>query len=112
MIQHEAHANEPIMLVRKETSPEDVPACIVAKGILTATGGKPAMRRSWPEDGASPASSAATPSEIDEDNDRITINGRVVKAGEYLTINGTNGDVMIGQVADRRSRRCRANSPP
>ena len=28
----------------------------------------------------------------------ITIAGKVIKAGEYLTINGTNGDVMLGQV--------------
>ena len=37
---HEAHPNDPILLVRKETSPEDVAGMHLAKGILTATGGK------------------------------------------------------------------------
>ena len=59
---HEEHPGEPMLLVRKETSPEDVAGMHLAEGILTATGGKASHAAVVREAGASPASSAATPS--------------------------------------------------
>ena len=94
----EEHPNEPIMLVRKETSPEDVAGMHLAKGILTAPAARPATRRSSPAAGASPASSAARRSRSTRRPAQITIAGQTVKAGDFLTINGTTGDVMIGKV--------------
>ena len=55
----EKHPNDPILLVRKETSPEDVAGMHLAKGILTAPAARRATRPSSPAAGASPASSAA-----------------------------------------------------
>ena len=98
-----AHPNEPILLVRKETSPEDVAGMHLAKGILTATGGKAShaavVARGW----GKPCVVGCDAIKIDEAG-QVTIAGQVVKAGDYLTINGTTGDVMIGQVADGRPR--------
>ena len=95
----EEHPSVPIMLVRKETSPEDVAGMHLAKGILTATGGKAShaavVARGW----GKPCVVGCDAVTIDEKAGRITIAGHVVKAGDFLTINGTTGDVMIGKVA-------------
>ena len=95
---HEKHPEDPILLVRKETSPEDVAGMHLAKGILTATGGKAShaavVARGW----GKPCVVGCDAIAIDEMKGQITINGHVVKVGDYLTIDGTTGDVMIGQV--------------
>jgi len=97
-----AHAakypNDPIMLVRKETSPEDVAGMHLAKGILTSTGGKAShaavVARGW----GKPCVVGCEAVKIDEATQTVTIAGHVVKAHDFITINGTTGDVMIGKV--------------
>ncbi|WP_337175206.1 pyruvate, phosphate dikinase [Paludisphaera sp.] len=95
---HEANPGVPIMLVRRETSPEDVAGMHVANGILTSTGGKAShaavVARGWGKPCVVGCESVA----IDEKGGKITIGETVVKVGDYLTINGTTGDVMVGQV--------------
>jgi pyruvate,orthophosphate dikinase len=95
---HKQHPNDPILLVRKETSPEDVAGMHIAKGILTSTGGKAShaavVARGW----GKPCVVGCEAVKIDEKNQTITIAGQTVKAGEFVTINGTTGDVMIGKV--------------
>jgi pyruvate,orthophosphate dikinase len=95
---HSAHPSDPILLVRKETSPEDVAGMHLARGILTATGGKAShaavVARGW----GKPCVVGCDAVRIDEKAGQITINGKTVKAGDYLTVDGTTGDVMIGQV--------------
>jgi pyruvate,orthophosphate dikinase len=94
----EKHPNDPILLVRKETSPEDVAGMHLAKGILTSTGGKAShaavVARGW----GKPCIVGCEAVKIDEKNQTIMIAGQSVKAGDFVTINGTTGDVMIGQV--------------
>jgi pyruvate, orthophosphate dikinase len=95
---HEAHANDPIMLVRKETSPEDVAGMHLAKGILTATGGKAShaavVARGW----GKPCVVGCDAVHIDEMAGQITIDNKIVRVGDFVTIDGTTGDVMIGRV--------------
>jgi pyruvate, orthophosphate dikinase len=98
-VEHAAkHPNDPIMLVRKETSPEDVAGMHLAKGILTSTGGKAShaavVARGW----GKPCVVGCEAVKIDEKAQTVTIGTNVVKAGDFLTINGTTGDVMIGKV--------------
>ena len=99
------------MLVRKETSPEDVAGMHLAKGILTATGGKAShaavVARGW----GKPCVVGCEAIQIDEKAGPITISGKIVKVGDFLTINGTTGDVMIGQVPTVDARRSPATSP-
>jgi pyruvate, orthophosphate dikinase len=94
----EKHPNDPILLVRKETSPEDVAGMHLAKGILTSTGGKAShaavVARGW----GKPCVVGCEAIKIDEGRGQITVAGQTVKVGEFVTINGTTGDVMIGQV--------------
>jgi len=95
---HQEHPGDPILLVRKETSPEDVAGMHLAKGILTATGGKAShaavVARGWGKPCVVGCGSIA----IDEKKGQININGQLVKVGDFVTINGTTGDVMIGKV--------------
>ena len=90
--------SDPILLVRKETSPEDVAGMHLAKGILTATGGKAShaavVARGW----GKPCVVGCDAIAIDEMKGQVNINGQVVKVGDFVTINGTTGDVMIGKV--------------
>ncbi|HET6572679.1 MAG TPA: pyruvate, phosphate dikinase, partial [Fimbriiglobus sp.] len=92
------HPHDPILLVRKETSPEDVAGMHLAKGILTSTGGKAShaavVARGW----GKPCVVGCEAVKIDEAKQTVTIAGKTVKAGEFLTINGTTGEVMIGKV--------------
>src|SRR5262245_5581837 len=94
----EEHPGEPILLVRKETSPEDVAGMDKAAGILTATGGKAShaavVARGW----GKPCVVGCSAIAIDEKGGKITIGDTTVKVGEFLTINGTTGDVMLGKV--------------
>jgi pyruvate,orthophosphate dikinase len=95
---HEKDATVKLILVRKETSPEDVAGMHAAQGILTSTGGKAShaavVARGW----GKPCVVGCDEVKIDEKAGTITIGSNIVKAGEYITINGTTGDVMIGKV--------------
>ena len=90
--------NDSIMLVRKETSPEDVAGMHLAKGILTSTGGKAShaavVARGW----GKPCVVGCEAVKIDEKSQTVNIAGQTLKAGDFITINGTTGDVMIGKV--------------
>jgi pyruvate, orthophosphate dikinase len=92
------HPDDAIILVRKETSPEDVAGMHLAKGILTATGGKAShaavVARGW----GKPCIVGCEAIQIDEKAGQIKVGDTVVKVGEYLSIDGTTGDVMLGQV--------------
>jgi pyruvate,orthophosphate dikinase len=92
------HPNDSILLVRKETSPEDVAGMHLAKGILTSTGGKAShaavVARGW----GKPCVVGCEAVKIDDAKQQITIAGKTVTVGEFVTINGTTGDVMIGKV--------------
>jgi pyruvate,orthophosphate dikinase len=92
------HPEDSILLVRKETSPEDVAGMHLAKGILTSTGGKAShaavVARGW----GKPCVVGCEALKIDDLAQTISIGGTKVKAGEFLTINGSNGDVVIGKV--------------
>src|SRR5205085_12246107 len=79
----EKHPSDPIMLVRKETSPEDVAGMHLAKGILTSTGGKAShaavVARGW----GKPCIVGCEPVRMDEKAGVIVVGGRTVKKGEY-----------------------------
>ena len=99
VVEHAAkHPGDPILLVRKETSPEDVAGMHLAKGILTSTGGKAShaavVARGW----GKPCVVGCEAVKINEAAGTVTIAGKSVKVGEFVTINGTTGDVMIGKV--------------
>ena len=89
-------AGEKVILVRHETSPEDVGGMHVAEGILTATGGKTShaavVARGW----GKCCIVGCDALRIDEENREISSNGIVIKEGEYITLDGSKGQVYKG----------------
>jgi len=93
-----AHTGERVLLVRKETSPEDVDGMHAAYGILTSTGGMTShaavVARGW----GKPCVAGAAAIEIDEKKKTISVDGRRFKGGDTLSIDGATGQVMAGEV--------------
>ncbi len=89
---------ENIILVRKDTSPEDVSGMHAANGILTSTGGMTShaavVARGWGKCCIAGASEV----EINEKMRTITINDRTFGENDIISIDGTSGEVMSGEV--------------
>ncbi len=94
-----ATAGEKVLLIRKETSPEDVDGMHAAAGILTSTGGMTShaavVARGWGRCCIAGAAGVV----IDAKAKKATINGKVYGEGDTLSINGTSGEVAEGEVA-------------
>jgi pyruvate,orthophosphate dikinase len=91
-----ADRSEKVVLVRNETSPEDVHGMQVAEGILTARGGlvshAAVVARGW----GIPAVVGADAIKIS--GERFTVGDAVVKQGDTISIDGTTGEVILGEV--------------
>jgi pyruvate,orthophosphate dikinase len=94
-----ATRGEKVILVRRETSPEDVGGMAVAQGILTATGGKTShaavVARGW----GKCCIVGAEKLNIDYNSNSMSANGRVVRQGEWLTLDGSEG-LVYGERMD------------
>ncbi|MCU1344035.1 MAG: ppdK [Acidimicrobiia bacterium] len=99
-----AARGEDVILVRSETSPEDVHGMMVAKGILTARGGlvshAAVVARGW----GTPAIVGAEAIKID--GDRFTVGETVVTRGDVISLDGATGEVAMG------ARIMTASEPP
>ena len=93
-----AAAGEDVILVRVETSPEDIHGMHAAKGILTARGGMTSHAAVVARGMGRPCVSGAGALQIDGKNQILRVAGREVKAGEIVTIDGATGEVMLGEV--------------
>jgi pyruvate, orthophosphate dikinase len=96
----EAHAvrGEGVILVRIETSPEDIHGMHAARGILTTRGGMTSHAAVVARGMGRPCVAGAGDLRIDYASGTITARNTEVKAGEILTIDGTTGEVMLGEV--------------
>ena len=93
-----AAKGDKVILVRKETSPEDVGGMHAAVGILTATGGKTShaavVARGW----GKCCVVGCEALNINYETKSMVVGGKTVKQGEYLTLDGTAGEVFLGQM--------------
>jgi len=87
-----------VILVRLETSPEDIKGMHVSQGILTARGGMTSHAAVVARGMGTPCVSGATGLHVDNSGKFFNANGVKVKEGEIITINGSNGDVILGNV--------------
>jgi pyruvate,orthophosphate dikinase len=87
-----------VILVRKETKPEDVPAFFSSEGILTSLGGKSSHAAIVSRGMGKPCIVGCPELEIDYDNNIGTANGMTIKEGETITIDGSAGTVFIGKI--------------
>ena len=88
-----------VILVRRETSPEDIHGMHVAEAILTSTGGSTShaavVARGWGKCCVTGAGELI----IDSKRKTLTIKGRKITQKDIISIDGSNGDIMLGDVA-------------
>ena len=93
-----AHRGERVLLVRIETSPEDLRGMIAAEGILTARGGVSSHAALVARQMGKVCVCGASELRIDYANKTVTANGHTLKEGDFISIDGTAGVVFAGEV--------------
>jgi len=94
----------PVVLVRQETSPEDLAGMVAAKGILTARGGMTSHAAVVARGMGKPCVCGASALHIDVDKGFVTVGDISLKAGEdYISIDGSTGEIFAGQLATKPS---------
>ena len=88
-----------VILVRRETVPDDIHGMFVAQGILTATGGMTSHAAVVGRQMGKPSIVGAGALEIEESGRMFRVGGKTVKEGEHVSFDGLSGEVKIGQVA-------------
>ncbi|HYB89848.1 MAG TPA: pyruvate, phosphate dikinase [Candidatus Binataceae bacterium] len=91
-------AGRPVILVRIETSPEDIHGMQVAEGILTARGGMTSHAAVVARGMGKCCVAGCSALEIDYAAGSLSANGAVVRRGEYITLDGSSGEVILGRV--------------
>jgi pyruvate,orthophosphate dikinase len=94
-----AAKGEPVILVRIETSPEDIHGMHAAKGILTTRGGMTSHAAVVARGMGRPCVAGAGGISVDYNAQTLTAGGKTVRAGEILTLDGATGEVFAGAVA-------------
>ncbi len=87
-----------VIMVRMETKPDDVHGMLAAKGILTARGGRTSHAALVARQFGKPAVVGVSELNVDFEAREIHIDGLVVQEGQWLSIDGTNGEVYEGKL--------------
>src|SRR6267143_1888368 len=93
-----AHKGEKVLLVRVETSPEDLRVMIAAEGILTARGGVSSHAALVARQMGKVCVCGASALHIDYHTKRLDVGEQTFREGDYLSVDGTAGEVYAGQV--------------
>jgi pyruvate,orthophosphate dikinase len=96
--QHMAERHERVILVRTETSPEDIGGMHAAEGIVTARGGMTSHAAVVARGMGKCCVAGCGALMIDEEKKIFTVGEITVKEGDYITLNGSTGEVILGQV--------------
>jgi len=86
-----------VILVRKETSPDDIHGMDVARGILTAKGGMTSHAAVVARQMGKTCVAGCSTIDVDETTNRFMVGGRVIREGEYISLNGSTGEVILGR---------------
>jgi pyruvate,orthophosphate dikinase len=89
---------EIIILVREETKPDDIHGFISAQGVLTSRGGKTSHAAVVARSMGKPCVSGCSAIKINDRKKIFQVNDRIIKEREIITIDGTSGEVFIGEV--------------
>jgi pyruvate,orthophosphate dikinase len=95
-LKNEGHA---VILVRVETSPEDIHGMHAAEGILTTRGGMTSHAAVVARGMGKPCVSGAGMLRVDYVTGTMSVGGTTLKRGDIITIDGTKGEVLLGKVA-------------
>ncbi|HLM32534.1 MAG TPA: putative PEP-binding protein, partial [Gaiellaceae bacterium] len=91
-------AGEDVILVRWETTPDDIHGIMQARGVLTAQGGMTSHAAVVARGMGKPCVAGCEGLTIDLDGKRIKVGGQELREGDLLTINGGTGEVIVGEV--------------
>lgn len=89
---------EKVILVRPETTPDDIHGVVAAQGVLTSRGGMTSHAAVVARGMGKPCVAGCEAIKIDLDKKQFTVNNTVVKESDYITIDGGTGEVILGQV--------------
>jgi pyruvate, orthophosphate dikinase len=98
-----ADQGKPVILVRRETVPDDIHGMFVAQGILTATGGMTSHAAVVGRQMGKPSVVGAGDLQINETGRVFSVNGKEVKEGDFVSFDGLTGDVKLEKVASKPS---------
>ena len=90
--------NIPVILVRPETSPDDIQGIVASDGVLTQKGGLTSHAAIVTRAMGKPCICGARDINIDLSTEQLEINGQIVKKGTEITIDGTTGNVYLGML--------------
>ena len=93
-----ANEGRKVILVRRETSPEDIHGMAVAEGILTSRGGMTSHAAVVARGMGKPCVAGCEAIKVDEKRNEFTVNEMIFKEGDYITIDGSSGEVIKGEV--------------
>ncbi len=88
---------EAVVLVRPETTPDDIHGMLASKGVLTARGGMTSHAAVVARGFGIPCVAGCESVTIDMNKRELSVDGITVKEGEWISLNGTNGQVLLGQ---------------
>jgi pyruvate,orthophosphate dikinase len=94
-------AGQSVILVRRETSPEDFHGMVMAKAVLTARGGMTSHAAVVARGMGKPCVAGAQDLVVDEPAGHLAVNGRQLAQGDWITVDGSTGKVFAGQAALR-----------
>jgi pyruvate,orthophosphate dikinase len=108
-----AERGEPVILVRRETTPDDYHGMIRSEGILTSAGGTNSHAAVVARGEGIPAVCGADQVRVDRQGRKFSVGGTTVGEGEWVTIDGFSGKVWAGQLelADSPIERARSGDP-
>ncbi|MFA5855365.1 MAG: pyruvate, phosphate dikinase [Candidatus Gracilibacteria bacterium] len=93
-----AEDGEKVILVRKETSPEDIHGMHAAQGILTSTGGMTSHAAVVARGMGKPCVAGCKDAHVDEKTRTLVVGGVTLKEGEVITLDGGTGEVLMGAI--------------
>lgn len=90
-------SGEKVVLVRSETTPDDIHGIVYAQGVLTSRGGMTSHAAVVARGMGKPCVCGCESIKIDAEGELFTVNGQVVKKGDFISVDGATGNVILGQ---------------
>ena len=89
--------NKPVILARPETSPDDIHGLFASNGVVTSRGGMTSHAAVVARGMGKPAVCGCESALIDVDKETLTVDNRVFKKGDWVTVDGTTGNLLAGE---------------
>ncbi len=91
----------PVIMVRPETTPNDVHGMLAAKGILTSRGGRTSHAALVARQFGIPAVVGVAAMDVNVEERKFTVNGTEYKEGDWVSLDGTTGEIFAGKIATK-----------